>query len=121
MNAVARTTPPWNPPDGLVCACEARNQPITTTGPVKISATSRTASLAGGTAQSSPWASRDRCSRSLRRWRSTTAIPVAATNRMNSSPTVSNPRYSKLTAETTPVALVWATAIRLMMSPYGPG
>ena len=42
-------------------------------------------------------------------------------NRMNSSPTVSNPRYSKLTAETTPVALVWATAIRLMTSPYGPG
>ena len=120
MNAVARTTPPWNPPDGLVCACEARNQPITTTGPVKSSATRRTASLAGGIAQSAVGSSSS-CCRSLRRWRSTTAIPAAATNRMNSSPTVSNPRYEKLTAETTPVALVWATATRLMMSPYGPG
>ena len=34
MNAVARTTPPWNPPDGLVWACEASHQPITTTGPM---------------------------------------------------------------------------------------
>jgi hypothetical protein len=46
---------------------------------------------------------------------------MAAVKRMNSSPTVSKPRYSKFTADTTPVALVWATAIRLMMSPYGPG
>jgi hypothetical protein len=43
--------------------------------------------------------------------------PVAATKRMNSSPTVSKPRYSKLMAETTPVALVCATATLLMMSP----
>ena len=47
--------------------------------------------------------------------------PVAAANKMNSSPRVSKPRYSKLTADTTPVALVWATAMRLMTSPYGPG
>ena len=39
------------------------------------------------------------------------ATPVAAANKMNSSPTVSKPRYSKFTADTTPVALVWATAI----------
>ena len=45
------------------------------------------------------------------------ATPAAATNRMNSSPTVSNPRYSKFTADTTPVAWVWPTAMRLMMSP----
>ena len=51
---MASTTPPWKPPDGLVCACEARYQPSTTMGPVKISATSRTASLAGGICQSSP-------------------------------------------------------------------
>lgn len=43
--------------------------------------------------------------------------PVAAANKMNSSPTVSNPRYSKLTADTTPVAWVWATVMALRMSP----
>ena len=46
---------------------------------------------------------------------------MAAAKRMNSSPTVSKPRYSKLIADTTPVAFVCATAMRLMMSPYGPG
>ncbi len=35
---------------------------------------------------------------------STVATPVAAMNRMNSSPRVSKARYSKLTADTTPVA-----------------
>jgi hypothetical protein len=36
------------------------------------------------------------------------AIPAAAVNRMNSSPTVSKPRYSKLMADTAAVAFVWA-------------
>jgi hypothetical protein len=40
---------------------------------------------------------------------------------MNSSPSVSKPRYWKFTAETTPVALVCGTAMRLTMKPYGPG
>jgi hypothetical protein len=93
---------------------------MTTVGPVRISATMRMASLEGGTSRT-PASSLGTCSRSPRRCRSTVAVPVAATNRMNSSPTVSNPRYSKLMADTTPVALVWATAMRLMMSPYGPG
>ena len=35
-NAVASTTPPWNPPDGLVCACEPRYQPRSTAGPVLV-------------------------------------------------------------------------------------
>ena len=47
--------------------------------------------------------------------------PAAAVSKMNSSPRVSKPRYSKLMAETTPVALVWDTAMRLMTNPSGPG
>ena len=44
-------------------------------------------------------------------------VPAAAAKRMNSSPTVSKPRYSKLTADTMPVAKVCSTARRLMMNP----
>ena len=93
---------------------------MTTAGPVSTSATVRTALLVG-TCSRPAASSRSGPSRSPRSRRSTVATPAAATNRMNSSPTVSNPRYSKLMADTTPVALVWPTATRLMMSPYGPG
>ena len=117
---MASTTPPWKPPEGLVWACEVRNQPISRVGPTRISDTIRTASLAAGTFRSIA-SSRAGRSRSPRRWRSTVATPMAAVKRMNSSPKVSKPRYSKLIADTTPVALVWATAMRLIMSPYGPG
>ena len=93
---------------------------MTTVGPVKASAIIRTASLVGGTSRpiASSMSAR---SRSPRRCRSTMLTPAAATNRMNSSPTVSIPRYSKLIADTTAAALVWATPTRLMIVPYGPG
>ena len=84
-------TPPWNPPDGLVCACEASHQPASTTGPVNSSATIRTALLVAGASRSAASSSAGR-SRSPRSRRSTVATPVAATNKMNSSPTVSKPR-----------------------------
>ena len=118
---MASTTPPWNPPDGLVCACEARNQPISTAGPAKTSAAMPDRVAGAARPGPSPRRPARPRSRSPRRCRSTVATPVAAMNKMNSSPTVSNPRYSKLTAETTPVALVWATAMRLMMYAVGPG
>ena len=120
MNAVASTTPPWNPPEGLVWACEARYHPITRVGPTRIRETIRMASLVGATFRSIDSSRAGRC-RSPRRWRSTMLTPTAAAKRMNSSPRVSKARYAKLTADTTPVAFVWATAMRLMMSPYGPG
>ena len=107
MNAVASTTPPWNPPDGLVWACKARYHPITTVGPMRISAT-MPHGVAGRPRVPAHRLVRAARSRSPRRWRSTVLTPTAATNRMNSSPTVSNPRYSKLIADTTPVALVCA-------------
>ncbi len=120
MNAVASMTPPWNPPDGSVCACDASHQPASTTGPASSSATIRTALLVAGTSRSAASSTAGR-SRSPRRRRSTVATPAAAANKMNSSPTVSKPRYSKLIADTTPVALVCATTTRRMAGPYGPG
>ena len=88
---MASMTPPWKPPDGLVCACEASHQPASTTGPVNSSATIRTALLVAGTSRSAASSTAGR-SRSPRSLRSTVATPVAATNKMNSSPTVSKPR-----------------------------
>ena len=89
---------------------------MTTTGPVNNRAIIRTAVLVAGTSRSAASSTGERC-RSPRSRRSTMLTPAAAVNKMNSSPSVSKPRYSKLMADTTPVAWVWATAMRLMMKP----
>ena len=95
MSAVASTTPPWKPPDGLACACVASHQPMTTTGPTSTRAAARTALVVAGRSRpraASTGGCTGSCSLSPRSLRSTTLIPAAAVNRMNSSPTVSKPR-----------------------------
>ena len=92
---MASTTPPWKPPDGLVCACVASHQPMTAVGPISIRVATRTALVVAGrsrlrAASTGGWAGS--CSLSPRSLRSTTLIPAAAVNKMNSSPTVSKPR-----------------------------
>src|SRR5581483_1494583 len=108
---VARTTPPWKPPPGVIA-------PWSTTSSPTIIVTARTRYAASRVESSTRPVAGPSSSCSCSPGRRSTATPTTEPSMIVSSPNVSMPRWSKFTAETT-FAVPCCTAAGTAWSRYG--